>query len=102
MNYWWKLKRLQLFSNKLKFHSESFIFISMKGTNKNLIFILLVFAVSVVLMSCRKGVGCPADQYNDWKKIEAMRKQQLKSPSNPNKGKNSKKPNVYGNGIVPQ
>ncbi len=53
-------------------------------------------------MSCREGVGCPADQYNDWKKIEANRKQQLKSPNNPNKGKNKKGPNVVGNGVVPK
>ncbi len=53
-------------------------------------------------MSCHEGVGCPADQYNDWKKIEAARKQQLKSPNNPNKGKNKKGPNVVGNGVVPQ
>lgn len=53
-------------------------------------------------MSCHKGVGCPADQYNDWKKIEASRKQQTKSPGNPNKGnKKSKKPNVVGAGVVP-
>lgn len=51
---------------------------------------------------CHKGVGCPADQYNDWKKIEAARKQQLKSPNNPNKGKKSKGPKVVGNGVVPQ
>lgn len=53
------------------------------------------------MMSCREGVGCPADQYNDWKKIEANRKQQLKSPNNPNKG-NKKGPNVVGNGVVPK
>ncbi len=54
-------------------------------------------------MSCHEGVGCPADQYNDWKKIEANRKQQLKSPNNPNKKSGKKnKPNVQGNGVVPQ
>lgn len=54
-------------------------------------------------MSCREGVGCPADQYNDWKKIEAARKQQLKSPNNPNKkGGKKGKANVVGNGVVPK
>ena len=52
-------------------------------------------------MSCHKGVGCPADQYNDWKKIEASRKQQTKSHGNPNKGNKSKKPKVVGAGVVP-
>lgn len=47
-------------------------------------------------------MGCPADQYNDWKKIEAARKQQLKNPSNPNKGKSKKGPKVVGNGVVPK
>ena len=47
-------------------------------------------------------MGCPADQYNDWKKIEAARKQQLKSPNNPNKGKSKKGANVVGNGVVPK
>jgi hypothetical protein len=63
---------------------------------------LLLFFISVILISCHQGVGCPADQYNDWKKIEANRKQQLKSPHNPNKGKGKKGGNVVGNGIVPQ
>ncbi len=53
-------------------------------------------------MSCHEGVGCPADQYNDWKKIEANRKQQLKSPKNPNSGKGKKGSNVVGNGVVPK
>ena len=53
-------------------------------------------------MSCHTGVGCPADQYNDWKKIEANRKQQLKSPGNPNKKGKKGKANVEGNGVVPQ
>ena len=52
-------------------------------------------------MSCHEGVGCPADQLNDWKKIEANRKQQLKSPGNPNK-KGKKGGHVEGNGVVPQ
>lgn len=51
-------------------------------------------------MSCHEGVGCPADQYNDWKKIEASKKQQTKNPGNPNKGK-GKKPKTVGNGVVP-
>ena len=74
----------------------------MNEATKNLTIFLFMFFLSVLTMSCHKGVGCPADQYNDWKKIEANRKQQLKSPNNPNKGGKSKKPNVYGNGVVPQ
>ncbi len=70
--------------------------------NKNFTYLLLLFFCSVILMSCHKGVGCPADQYNDWKKIEASRKQQLKNPSNPNKGKGKKGAHVQGNGVVPQ
>jgi len=69
---------------------------------KNLAYLLLLFFSSVIIMSCHEGVGCPADQYNDWKKIEAARKQQLKNPNNPNKGKNKKGPNVVGNGVVPK
>jgi hypothetical protein len=61
--------------------------------------VLLIF-IAVILTSCHKGVGCPADQYNDWKKIEAARKQQLKSPGNPNKKKGKAK--VVGNGVVPK
>lgn len=57
----------------------------------------------MAVMSCHEGVGCPADQYNDWKKIEANRKQQMKSPRDPNKGKGkSGKAKVVGNGVVPQ
>lgn len=55
--------------------------------------------VSAMLESCHQAVGCPADQYNDWKKIAASRKQQLKSPSNP---RSKKGPNVVGNGVVPR
>lgn len=69
--------------------------------NKFFIYSLLLLFISTIMMSCREGVGCPADQYNDWKKIEANRKQQLKSPNNPNKG-NKKGPNVVGNGVVPK
>lgn len=65
------------------------------------VLLLFIFLLSVVVSSCHKGVGCPADQYNDWKKIEASRKQQTKSPGNPNKGKKGKKPKTVGNGIVP-
>lgn len=64
--------------------------------------ILLLFAATFIISACHKGMGCPADQYNDWKKIEAMRKQQLKSPSNPNKGKSKKGAKVVGNGVVPK
>ncbi len=72
----------------------------MKKHHKYLVALLLL---SVVFTNaCHKGVGCPADQYNDWKKIEAMRKQQTKSPNNPNKSKKSKGPKVVGNGVVPQ
>jgi hypothetical protein len=67
---------------------------------KNLTIFLLLIFISSLLLSCHQGVGCPADQYNDWKKIEAARKQQLKTPKNPNKGK--KGAHVYGNGVVPQ
>ena len=74
----------------------------MNAINKNLTVILILFIFSALAMSCHEGVWCPADQYNDWKKIEANRKQQLKSPNNPNKGGKGKKPNVYGNGVVPQ
>ncbi len=71
--------------------------------NKNALWLLLLFFSSVIIMSCREGVGCPADQYNDWKKIEAARKQQLKSPNNPNKkGGKKVKANVVGNGVVPK
>lgn len=63
---------------------------------------LLLFFAGLTILSCDRGVGCPADQYNDWKKIEAARKQQLKSPNNPNKGKKSKGANVEGNGVVPR
>jgi hypothetical protein len=67
------------------------------------IYVFVIFILAMSTTACHEGVGCPADQYNDWKKIEAARKQQTKSPNNPNKtGKNGKKPNVYGNGIVPQ
>ncbi|MCC6582264.1 MAG: hypothetical protein IT271_01030 [Chitinophagales bacterium] len=69
---------------------------------KNLTSLLLLFFSSVIIMSCHEGVGCPADQYNDWKKIEANRKQQLKSPKNPNSGKGKKGSNVVGNGVVPK
>ena len=68
---------------------------------KNFNYLLLLLFSVIILNSCHKGVGCPADQYNDWKKIEAARKQQTKSPGNPNKGKKSKKPNVVGAGVVP-
>lgn len=68
---------------------------------KTFLFFLLIFFIAVIATSCHKGVGCPADQYNDWKKIEAARKQQTKSPGNPNKGKKGKKPKTVGNGIVP-
>lgn len=70
--------------------------------NKNLTYFVLLFFSSVIIISCHEGVGCPADQYNDWKKIEANRKQQLKSPGNPNKSGKKSKPKVTGNGIVPQ
>lgn len=71
--------------------------------NKNLTYAMLLFFGSVITMSCHEGVGCPADQYNDWKKIEANRKQQLKSPNNPGKTNGKKgKANVQGNGVVPQ
>ena len=69
---------------------------------KNSNYLLLLLFSVIILNSCHKGVGCPADQYNDWKKIEANRKQQLKSPSNPNKGKGKKGSHVVGNGVVPQ
>lgn len=72
----------------------------MNFKNTTIYFILMLF-VSAMAMSCHKGVGCPADQYNDWKKIEASRKQQLKNPGNPNRGK-GKKPKTVGNGVVPQ
>lgn len=72
----------------------------MNTKNKFLTFILVLSVLSCITTSCHKGVGCPADQYNDWKKIEAARKQQTKSPGNPNKGKKSKSKTV-GNGIVP-
>ena len=70
------------------------------NSKKTLVYFLLILFISTAAMSCQKGVGCPADQYNDWKKIEASRKQQTKSPGNPNKGK-GKKPKTVGNGIVP-
>ena len=72
----------------------------MKTKNKIPALILVMVVLSSIATSCHKGVGCPADQYNDWKKIEAARKQQTKSPGNPNKGKNSKTKTV-GSGIVP-
>ncbi|MDB5226186.1 MAG: hypothetical protein JWN78_379 [Bacteroidota bacterium] len=78
---------------------EFYIFISM--FKNNLHRVILIFFISVILMSCHKGVGCPADQYNDWKKIEASRKQQTKSPGNPQK-RGKGKPKVVGNGVVPQ
>ena len=68
--------------------------------NKSLSRFLLLFIISVFAMSCHVGVGCPADQYNDWKKIEASKKQQTRNPGNPNKGK-GKKTKTVGNGIVP-
>ena len=67
---------------------------------KTAAYFLLIF-IGIIIASCDRGIGCPADQYNDWKKIEAARKQQLKSPSNPNKGKKGKV-KVTGNGVVPQ
>lgn len=71
--------------------------------NRKLFYSLLIFVGSMAVMSCHEGVGCPADQYNDWKKIEANRKQQTKSPRDPNKGKGkSGKAKVVGNGVVPQ
>lgn len=69
---------------------------------KKISYLLLLFVCVATMVSCREGVGCPADQNNDWKKIEAARKQQLKNPNNPNKGKNKKGPNVVGNGVVPK
>lgn len=72
----------------------------MKNKNFTYLIFLLLFS-SMTLMSCHQGIGCPADQYNDWKKIEANRKQQLKSPKNPNKGIGKKGGHVVGNGIVP-
>ena len=68
--------------------------------NKNALWLLLLFFSSVIIMSCREGVGCRADQYNDWKKIEAARKQQLKNPNK--KGGKKGKANVVGNGVVPK
>lgn len=68
---------------------------------KNLIYAWLLLFCILIISSCHQGVGCPADQYNDWKKIEANRKQQLKSPSNPNKGGKKGKAKIEGNGIVP-
>lgn len=70
--------------------------------HKKITYLLLVFFISTIAISCHKGVGCPADQYNDWKKIEASRKQQTKSPKNPNKGKGKAGGKVEGNGIVPR
>ena len=63
---------------------------------------LLLFFAGAIILACDRGVGCPADQYNDWKKIEAAHKQQLKSPGNPNKPKGKKGSHVEGNGIVPK
>ncbi|MEN9447347.1 MAG: hypothetical protein RJA25_637 [Bacteroidota bacterium] len=68
---------------------------------KNVIYSLLLLFSFTIISSCHKGVGCPADQYNDWKKIEANRKQQLKSPKDPHKGSKRGKPKVEGNGVVP-
>lgn len=63
---------------------------------------ILFFALSTVACHRHDGVGCEQDKYNDWKKIEANRKQQMKSPHDPSKGSNKKvKPKVYGNGITP-
>lgn len=71
------------------------------NAKKLLLYFVLLFFVSILAMSCHEGVGCPNDQYNDWKKIEARRKQQLKNPGNPNKSKKSKKTKTVGNGVVP-
>ncbi|MCB0509026.1 MAG: hypothetical protein KDD21_12085 [Bacteroidetes bacterium] len=69
---------------------------------KQIIIIVLLLFSCIAFNACHKGMGCPADQYNDWKKIEAMRKQQLKSPNNPNgKKSKSRKAKVEGNGVVP-
>ncbi|HUM53112.1 MAG TPA: hypothetical protein PK431_14905 [Chitinophagales bacterium] len=65
------------------------------------VFIIIIAATSII--SCKdRGIGCEQDKYNDWKKIEANRKQQMKSPHDPGKGSKKKvKTKVYGNGIVP-
>lgn len=68
---------------------------------RKLSYLILAFSISYTLISCDKGVGCPNDKYNNWKEIEARRKQQLKNPSDPNKSKKKSKPKVYGNGVVP-
>ncbi|MFM2282924.1 MAG: hypothetical protein RL222_428 [Bacteroidota bacterium] len=78
------------------------IFIDMKNSAPTFYRSWMLILISFVAISCHKGVGCPADQYNDWKKIEAMRKQQMKNPNNPNKSAKKSKPKVYGNGVVPQ
>lgn len=65
--------------------------------------IYLFVIISTGMVSCKdRGIGCEQDKYNDWKKIEAMRKQQTKSPHDPSKGSKKKvKAKVYGNGVVP-
>ena len=66
------------------------------------LFIIIIIATSAI--SCKdRGIGCEQDKYNDWKKIEANRKQQMKSPHDTGKGSSKKKvkTKVYGNGIVP-
>ncbi len=67
---------------------------------------LYSFTFSIIILlsvSCKdRGIGCEQDKYNDWKKIEERRKQQMKSPHDPQKGSKKKvKANVYGNGVVP-
>jgi hypothetical protein len=69
-----------------------------------LIYLFIVFIIASTATACHKnqGMGCEQDKYNDWKKIEERRKQQTKSPRDPEKGSKKKvKAKVYGNGIVP-
>ena len=71
---------------------------------KILPFYLFIIFIAVSLISCKdRGIGCEQDKYNDWKKIEANRKQQMKSPHDPGKGNSKKKvkTKTVGNGIVP-
>lgn len=68
---------------------------------RKLSYLFLAISIAFTIASCDKGVGCPNDKYNNWKEIEARRKQQMKNPSDPNKSKKKSKSKVYGIGVVP-
>lgn len=63
-----------------------FIFILMKKVVQYILILFVALLSIANTTACQKKMGCPQDQYNDWKKIQENNKAMQKNKTQKQKG----------------